>query len=188
MRLPNRAKVRAIARAHATKDSEAAGKIHAHSLIVGDVAVGIGKQLKDRGHEVNLRLLRKAALLHDIKKHEGMGHAQSAAKIVEVEGYPELARVISSHDIRDFGERTPHGMSLEEVLFLYADFRTGSRYQALEKRHDVLKARYPSDVRAIHNTFNRLKEFEAWLRGQGVDPEAAVQPRRGRDAHPRGHP
>lgn len=180
MRLPNRAKVRAITREHATKDSEAARKIRDHSALVGNIAVGIGRQLRENGHKIDLRLLRKAAVLHDIKKHEGRGHAQSAAEIVKAKGYPELARVIGSHDISGFAERTPHDLSLEEMLFLYADFKTGSRCQTLEDRSRVLKKRYPEDTRAIHNTFNRLKEFEVWLRGKGVDPDARIPGKRGR--------
>ncbi len=170
MRLPSRGEIRYLRKKYAVSDRVMRGKIDAHTITVRRVALDLGRRLTKSGHSVNLNLIKRAALLHDMTKAEGGDHATSAAVILAKRGYPELARVVGSHDTRVLLKCDWRKLSPEEMLLMYADARSASGYiQSLGERSRMLQQRYPEHRTEIETSFNKLGEFEDWLKKKGVD-------------------
>lgn len=70
--------------------------VRKHCKAVCREAEKLGKRLISAGYQVNIDLIRSAALLHDVarqKKH----HPAEGAKILVREGYPKVAEIIYRH-------------------------------------------------------------------------------------------
>jgi putative nucleotidyltransferase with HDIG domain len=122
--------------------------IVAHSEQVAKIAVFLGKKISDNGQEVNLPLVEAAALLHDIAKKISIDnpekrHVLEAVKILEAEGFPEIAKIASEHGLSNILEGS--FSSIESKLVYYADKRVkhGS-IVSLEERFEYLLERYSS--------------------------------------------
>ncbi len=117
-----------------------------HSLQVTKVAVYLGKKLAAAGEKINLPLLEAAALLHDIDKKICLDdgskkHAVEAARILEREGFPEIASIVKQHRLSHILEE-PFS-SWEAKLVYYADKRVRhSSIVSLQERFDYLLGRY----------------------------------------------
>ncbi len=76
-----------------------------HSKRVADLAVKIAKQIKAAGHEVDIELIRSAAILHDIgkwkylhnKKEISYMHAYETGRLLRELGWADLATICESH-------------------------------------------------------------------------------------------
>ncbi len=67
-----------------------------HSMKVAQTALRLGRALKRRGFDLDLKLIEAAALLHDIAR--GMpDHARVAAEFLRRLRYPEVAKVVEAH-------------------------------------------------------------------------------------------
>ena len=69
-------------------------RIHCQAVCVQ--ALHIGNALNQAGCDLNLQMIRSAALLHDIARVKPH-HAEEGARILRREGYPELAEIIRRH-------------------------------------------------------------------------------------------
>src|SRR5271157_3527899 len=75
-------------------------KIVAHSRKVAKTAVEVGCELKRNGFEVDLELVERGALLHDIGRSvtHGLDHGYFSGKILRKEGErEEVARIAERH-------------------------------------------------------------------------------------------
>ncbi len=114
--------------------------IREHCRKVCQRALMMGEVLNEAGCQLDLELIRSAALLHDVvrsRKH----HAEEAAKILRKEGYPEVAEIIRvHHDISGTDWKTDMdqeklGMPTEaEVLYLADRLVLGTRFVSLDER------------------------------------------------------
>lgn len=178
MRLPSKRETRLLLKEHKDPDEFMAGRMDAHIITVRRMAKVLGKRLRKQGHDVDLKVIDKAAILHDLTKKTGDEHAASAAKILEEKGCPELARVIGSHDTTTLLRKNRFDISLEEMVLMYADARSGSgRIMGLEERSKLLQERYPHRRQDIRKSFKKLRRFELWLNNKGVDHEVEIGPK-----------
>ena len=108
-----------------------------HSKDVARIAVKIAGDIKAAGHEVDINLVRSAALLHDIGKwkynrQKGglMLHAYESGRLLRELGWSEFAEVCESHfglnkeEARFYGYPEPHDVlpkSLEAKIVYIAD-------------------------------------------------------------------
>jgi putative nucleotidyltransferase with HDIG domain len=123
-----------------------------HSLTVAKVAVFLGKALRQKGLQVDVDLLDRAALLHDIarvcdfdktnyrllgqdvtekdkavwaelvSKYKGLCHEFAAYEILK-EKYPVVAEVIKAHRYMGMLDERDRPKSWEQKLLFYADMR-----------------------------------------------------------------
>jgi len=145
-----------------------------HSLKVAEVSLFLAEALLAEGIVLNTRLLRAAALLHDITKTRsidtGENHASTGARFLESLGYPELAPLVADHI-------SPPEMVINETSVLnYSDKRVMHDVVAsLRVRFDDLTIRYgyiPLWERAINQNLKRSLEYEKMLfEGLAIGPE-----------------
>jgi 5'-deoxynucleotidase YfbR-like HD superfamily hydrolase len=141
-----------------------------HSFRVNQIAMFIGEKLIKKGIPINLELLDRATLLHDLIKgcnihpeefitedepeevrtfqkeiYEKYNHLHHADAIEEIlPQYPELCKIIKAHN--------PISAKLEtweEKLMTYADLKCNSRFIiSLKEREANLKERYTDFLKA----------------------------------------
>jgi uncharacterized protein len=123
-------------------------KIVAHSKKVAKIAVGVACELKRNGFEVDLELVERGALLHDIGRSvtHGLEHGYLSGKILRKEGErEEVARIAERHVLGGISRREAEKMglpakdfipeTLEEKIVCYADKLSESdKIDRLEKR------------------------------------------------------
>jgi uncharacterized protein len=116
-----------------------------HSIIVNKVANWLAHRLHEKGIDIDLEVVDRASLLHDIGKsvtileHLEDRHHILAEEILKKEGYPELGLVCRRHSLMEF-----HNLfSLEEKVVKYADIRVKhDRIVSVRERMADLKKRY----------------------------------------------
>jgi putative nucleotidyltransferase with HDIG domain len=119
-----------------------------HSLAVEKVAVFLAKKLAEKGELVDVELVSRAALLHDIDKIKslelGSGHGTISKQILEEEGFPLLGMIAFKHHLSQILSPNPFS-SWEEKIVYYADKRVTNHYiVSLEERFRYLLERYGS--------------------------------------------
>lgn len=142
--------------AHLIEEFRVPLHVRRHCAAVANFAVKLGEQLKAAGEKIDLDLLRRAALLHDMfrvvdfkkfnpqnwpdkpsdediaflealrKKYAGRGHEEIAAEVLRERGFPEVAEVILKHRYLQIQKGFDRW---EEKILYYADKRT---------RHDAV--------------------------------------------------
>lgn len=123
-------------------------------------------KLLDRLEQASLHydreILRKAALLHDIKRKE-KDHAKAGAKFLKVMGYPEVAELVADHHSPD---AHPEILSDADILY-FADKRVREdQIVSIEERFESSRHKCTSDEAiAIHTAlYNRAKRIEDKIR------------------------
>ncbi|MEK6941930.1 MAG: Rpp14/Pop5 family protein [archaeon] len=120
--------------------------ILAHVMQVNRIAVFIAKKLKQKGVAVDVDLVDRASILHDIDKHltiETGRHGFVGKELLEKKGYPKLAEFCVTHLLTFVLEH--EFPSLEHKIVFYADKRAnGDKIVSLNERFDYFAKRYGS--------------------------------------------
>lgn len=109
------------------KESHTPENIMRHTRAVNKLCMDLGERLKARGEDINLELLDRASLLHDLDKFMTLRedyemHGIEACRILREGGYPGLAEIVRKHRILTIlkpGELK----AWEEKIVYYADKR-----------------------------------------------------------------
>jgi putative nucleotidyltransferase with HDIG domain len=127
---------------------------------VAEVAIYLAQRLRKAGQAVNLDLVERAALLHDLDKIatlEGpVKHGEASAEFLRQQGYPALAHIIERHL---FGSHMYEyaSWSWETLLVHYADkLCIGTRVVTLDERLSDLAVRYPQ----FRHSFDHFEPLE----------------------------
>jgi putative nucleotidyltransferase with HDIG domain len=137
----------------------------AHCELVARIGVFLAQALRKAGEPVNVALVEAGGLLHDLTKHQslatGENHAETAAKILEELGYPEVAKVVAQHIFLKPG---PPGSPIrEEEIVYYADKRVKhTEIVSLKERFEDLRQRYGKTVGSLIRLY-RLEELTRLL-------------------------
>ena len=114
--------------------------IREHCRKVCQRALMMGEVLNEAGCQLDLELLRSAALLHDVVRSR-RNHAEEAARILRKEGYPEVADIVRMHhdlgvdtEQMDAVDNRPEMPTEAEVLYLADRLVCGTRYVTLDER------------------------------------------------------
>ena len=133
-------------------------QVRNHCLAVCEQAMRIGTALNQAGCNLDLNLIRSAALLHDVARTRPE-HARAGAEILRREGYPEVAGIIARH--HDLHKT----MRLEkpdetDVVYLADKMVNGTRVVTLEERfaESRKKCERMADSRAALEAQNRRFE------------------------------
>lgn len=166
MNLPSREECFRLLRKHG-----AVGKystVVAHSFVVNKVAVWLATQLKAAGIDIDVELIDRASLLHDVGKvieinsktgplHDEIGYS------LLVDKYPEVAILVLKHVIF----RAEECKTWEEKVILYSDLRVVySRIASFEDRLNYLRDKYyanPKSWNLLASYVNKVSVMEKEL-------------------------
>ena len=116
-----------------------------HVLMVNKVAVFLAKKLKENNIKINVELIDRASLLHDLDKwlcinDDKVKHGYETEKILIKKGYPELGYYAKQH-VLDFSLQ---GFDTwEEKVICYADTRVlRDKIVSLNERLEYIFERY----------------------------------------------
>lgn len=144
-----------------------------HSEAVRLVSILMARSLIEAGLDIDLRLVDRAALLHDICKADtilhGGDHALMGRKLLEEQGYPRVAAVIGQHVRLESLEVN------EAMVVNYSDKRVmHDRVVSLQKRFVDLMDRYGTDDQRMHRIMTHYAEAREVERilvsSSGMDP------------------
>jgi len=162
-KIPSRAECLRMLKENGTLEN-----IIAHSVAVTDIAMELGKALKARGENVDLKLLEAGALLHDIGKTEGLkggheseiSHGDIGADMLKKMGHHKLAEIARSHMFSKIFELGSLD-TWEKKLVYYADKRVNhNKRVALNERLDYLINRYPQGAEMFRKAKPLLDKLE----------------------------
>jgi len=136
------------------KEMEMMDHIIDHSVMVSNVAICLCRGISKTSPLLNMDLVKKAALLHDITKTRSFDtkeiHSETGAGLMTELGYPEIGDIIRQHVMLDVCR--PDQPVSEPEIVNYADKRVlHDRVVSLEQRLDYIKKKYGK-----HPEFNRL--------------------------------
>ena len=144
-----------------------------HSLMVRQVAVAITYRLVGAGKHIDVNLVDRAALLHDISKMDsiirGGDHALMGERLLMEHGYPLVGSIVGQH-VR------VENMVLDEAMVVnYADKRVKhDRVVTLEQRFVDIMERYGKDeerIKRILNIYDIAKDEEHMIMEEsGLNP------------------
>jgi len=126
-----------------------------HSEAVNKVAVFLAKKLKQAGVSINIELVDRASLLHDLKRLDN-NHAEAAARVLEKEGYAEVAGIVKLHRYKDIEVLD----SWEEKVVNYADKVTLYEPISVVERAAGWAEKYPNNKDEILARVPIMKKFE----------------------------
>ncbi|MCD6576204.1 MAG: HDIG domain-containing protein [Nanoarchaeota archaeon] len=122
-----------------------------HSKLVNKIAVYLAKKLKEKGVNINVELVDRASLLHDIGKSIVIrmdaqrantiedNHHIVGEEILTKEGYPELAKIVRKHSLKEIQNLE----TWEEKVVHYADLRVRhSSIVGVKERVEDIVRRY----------------------------------------------
>lgn len=114
-----------------------------HTLLVDKVAIFLAQKLKDSGLNIDVDLVDRAALLHDLDKMQTLDkdtHGLLTENILTKKGYPKLGRVIKHHRFKYIYNTD---LSWEEKILNYADKRVNNdKLVAIDERFAYFRKRY----------------------------------------------
>lgn len=128
-----------------------------HCETVNHVAVFLASKLKAKGIAIDVEIVDKASLLHDIARTFEQ-HAEKGAAIIQEEGYPHLASLIRTHRYDTITENKLD--TWEKKLVYYADKRVSQNIVSLEKRISQWMERYPQHAEKIKAKLPLVKNLE----------------------------
>lgn len=123
-----------------------------HSMVVSRLAVFLARELNKKGFNLDINKIEAAALLHDIKKMDGLikgtSHAHEGWRLLRKIGYRNIADIVKQHVVLE--ENYDSSKIIEAELVNYSDKRVHhSRIVTLRERFEDLKKRYGKDEEAI---------------------------------------
>ena len=160
------------------KEHNADENVLKHSILVNRIAIYLGGKLKQRGERIDLELLDRASLLHDldkIKTLETGNHGDIGEEILAKIGCPGLGKLVKKHILTMVlkgGIKT-----WEEKVLQYADMRVnwdrivplGERYAYLMKGYskyrEMIERTKPILYALEKEIFERLGENPDDIRG-----------------------
>ncbi len=120
--------------------------IKAHTKKVREIANFIAKKISENNFNVDLILVDRSALMHDLMKMHCIAnncrHAKEAESVLSKEGFSEFGKILRLHgldEVLEFDEKTP----IEAKIVWYADKRVNHAEKvSLKERYEYLKETY----------------------------------------------
>jgi putative nucleotidyltransferase with HDIG domain len=119
--------------------------VAAHCRTVAAAARRLAQALAQAGVAVDVALVDRAALLHDIA-HTHRDHAAAGARLLERHGFARLAPLVARHMDLEVNRDAP--LDEAQIVFLTDKLAAGDRLVDLEERFDRKMATYGQDAAA----------------------------------------
>jgi uncharacterized protein len=155
-----------------------------HCKMVNKVAVYLAKKLREKGINVDVDLVDRASLLHDIAKSgtiranippEEENHHIDGEEILVKEGYPEVGHLVRMHSLKEIENLK----TWEEKIIQYADVRVRhTRIVSVKERLEDLYKRYniPPEKRIDEKLiYNLEKEIYDVIGGSPSDLKDEIE-------------
>ncbi|MFA6573451.1 MAG: HDIG domain-containing metalloprotein [Patescibacteria group bacterium] len=138
--------------------------IREHSKQVTKVAKAVASHIQKQGLLIDIELVNRGALLHDIAKIIAVNakrerdHGEMGSDIVKKENLcNELSEIVRKHYMSAFNSQC----TLEELVVNYADKRvTHDRIVSLSERFDYICKNYPKAITDINSHRQKYYDFE----------------------------
>ncbi|MBI3033819.1 HDIG domain-containing protein [Candidatus Woesearchaeota archaeon] len=142
-----------------------------HSIAVSRIAADVAQGLLLRRKRINLELLDRACLLHDIGKlkaiQTGGNHEEIGYEILAKHGYGEVAEIIRKHPVHYIYDAVNRPSSWEEKVLYYADKRAnGHKVVSLRERFADFRKRYQN----FRESIDRAEPLAARLEKELLSP------------------
>jgi putative nucleotidyltransferase with HDIG domain len=137
-----------------------------HCEAVASYAGKLAQALEAKGHSIDKRLLRSAALLHDIARLRP-DHARAGANALRKAGYPKVAAIVESHHSLDCPRLD------EASILFYADKRVqGNKLVSLDERFAASRAKCssPKAIASHERQYEAAKAVAGLLFNEGIEP------------------
>jgi uncharacterized protein len=145
--------------------------VRLHSFMVNKVSVFLAQKLKEAGEDIDIDLVDRASLLHDLDKIPTLhnhDHGKMTLDILEKKGHKKVGEIIKKHifsDILDGGLKT-----WEEKIVSYADkICQEDQIVLLDERFAYGRKRY------AHHQSPRTKEAEDLFRALEKDIHTRIK-------------
>ncbi|MCM2326126.1 MAG: hypothetical protein NDI94_06700 [Candidatus Woesearchaeota archaeon] len=158
------------------KEQKTPDNIMAHVKKVNEVANFLAEKLTEKGIRINLEIVDKASLLHDLDKwmcinDKSIDHGFETERILTKKGFPDLGFYARQHraDIILDGLN-----SWEEKIIAYADKRCNDdNVVSLKERFDYVNVKYPAkDIEKRKREMRLFYELEEEIfRIIGISPD-----------------
>lgn len=130
-----------------------------HSLLVNKIAMFLGGKLKENGVGVDLELLDRSSLLHDVDKLESLEkgrHGVLGEEKLKEKGWHSVGVVVRKHVL----DQILVGLNAwEEKIVFYADKRVKhSEIVSLKERLGYIKERYCCVNKEMCERFEEIQE------------------------------
>ncbi|MDO8428100.1 MAG: HD domain-containing protein [Candidatus Diapherotrites archaeon] len=142
-----------------------------HSLQVNKVAMFLGKKLQEKGQKIDLELLDRASLLHDLDKFETLktgNHGFTAGKWLRKKGFKRIAEVIEHHLTNRILDSDFNEWPWEDKLVNYSDRRiVHTKIASLKERFAYLIQTYgttPERKNTLKKAGQKFLKFETQLK------------------------
>ncbi|MFH1398888.1 MAG: HD domain-containing protein [Candidatus Woesearchaeota archaeon] len=126
------------------RDYQVPDRVVKHVEVVNRIAVFLAQKLREAGVDIDVELVDRASLLHDLDgvmtkgEHRGV-HGEVAEQILINKGYPQIARIVKNHVYWCINK---DGLSWEEKVVNYADKRGMANVVSMQERLDYFHKRY----------------------------------------------
>lgn len=118
------------------------GPLIDHCRRVAQVAATLTSAVNERGGALDLRLVRSAALVHDVAKLE-INHAAAGAHLLREMGFPAMAAIVATHMDIDLPENSP--LDERQIVYLADKLVDGNTLMRLSKRFNMKQKKYGHD-------------------------------------------
>lgn len=151
--------------------------IRKHQEVVASIATFLAKELYKKGFEVNIKLTRAGALLHDIgkiyqldeskvmqiseflKAADNKHHAVYGQRIMENEGFPEVGRLVGLHLGSKYMVQPELFINVEEKLIMLGDMRViDQKIVTIDERIAYIEERYGLDFKTGKQTILEIQK------------------------------
>jgi molybdenum cofactor cytidylyltransferase len=134
--------------------------VAAHCRAVSKVALCLAESLRTAGLDIEVELVRTAALLHDIAR-TGKDHARVGARLLESHGFPRLAPIVAAHMDLEVDKSCP--LDEIQVVYLADKLVIGDQLADLEQRFARKMEKYGQN-RETATAIAQRREAARWIR------------------------
>lgn len=128
--------------------------IREHCKKVSSISEEIALLLNCKGFNLDIELIKCAALLHDIAKGEKL-HARLGKEILTNYGFERIGDIIGEH--MDIRVRPKDTVSEEEVVYLSDKMVKGTRIVTIDERIKIAKDKFQGNEDAINSAMLRIE-------------------------------
>lgn len=153
-----------------------------HATWVSRTAMILAEELRRRGYPVDLDLLEKAALLHDIDKNmrkiPGDSHPDAGVRMLLKRGMGEVAQVVRTHPLHTILDPATSPRTWEEKILYLADKMVKYELIGVDKRFDLWRSEHLPEKarRQLEDSYPLVKKLEKELFDlTGLTPEKLAQ-------------
>lgn len=132
-----------------------------HTLRVTEVALLIAEALNKKGYDFDLSLIKRAGVLHDIKREIGKGHDIKGAELVS-EIDKKAAKIIKEHMVHKFPKKA-ESISESDIVAISDRLTKMDEYTSLDEREDEIISRNLKDTLRIMRVKENFKEARDFI-------------------------